>query len=358
MNDIEFLKERGISSPYAVGVMPYHIDDQKRVVVEYDKLTDSKIAQDAALSGTVANIGIPSAFVTYLDPQITTTLFAATNATKLFGQEVRKGSWVDQYMNFPVEEIAGDVTPYSDFTSNVSTDVNYNFPSRENFLFQTSLKYGGRELETAGRARLQLASRKQRAAAEIIARAHNKFYLYGVAGKQVVGILNDPNLNAAVTPITVNSKTTWADKVADTNNTAIVANVIFNDIAKLVGEVMGNNGANVDQNTPFVLAVASDRYQYLTMPNQFGRSALNLLSDNYPNMTVIQLPELTTASGSMMMLVVPELLGEATGECAFSEKMRFSRIKADTTFFEQKAIGGTWGGIVRRPNLIARMSGI
>lgn len=355
---IEFLKERGISSPYAGAVMPYHLDANKQIVVDYDKVTPAKMAQDAALSGTVPNIGVPSPFVTYLDPQITTILFAVMNATKLFGEEVRKGSWVDQFMNFPVEEIAGDVTPYSDFTSNVSTDVNYNFPSRENFLFQTTIKYGDRELETAGKARLQLSSTKQRAAASILARAHNKFYLYGVAGKQVIGALNDPNLNASLTPVSVNSKTTWADKTADQGNNATIANIIFNDVAKLVNEVMGNNAGNVDQNTRFVLAVASDRFTYLTIPNSFGLTAMNLIKSNFPNMEVIQLPELSTASGSMLYLTVPELVGEPTAECAFSEKMRFSRIRQDTTFIEQKAIGGTWGCVVRRPNLVATMTGI
>lgn len=358
MSDIEFLKERGIFSVHATAVMPYHLDEQKKIVVDYDKVTEDKIAKDAALS-TVPNIGVPSAFLTYIDPQVTTILFAATNASKLFGAEVRKGSWTDQYMNFPVEEIAGGVTPYSDFTSNVSADVNYSFPSRENFLFQTTLKYGELELETAGKARLQLSSAKQRAAASILARAHNKFYLYGVAGKQVVGALNDPNLNAVLTPISLNGKTTWADKVADTNNTATIANVIFNDIAKVVNEIMGNNAGHVDALTHFVLAVASDRFSYLSIPNAYGsKSALTLLKENFPNMEVIQLPELSTSSGSMLYLSVPELEGEPTAENAFSEKMRLSRVVPDMSYMRQKAIGGTWGCVVRRPSLIARMTGI
>ena len=357
MNDLQFMKERGISSPYASAVMPYHLEEGKNVVLDLHKLTPAKMAQDAALS-TVPNVGVPSAILTYLDPTITTILFAAMNATKLFGEEVRKGSWVDQFMNFSVEEIAGDVTPYSDFTDNTTSEVNYNYPSRENFLFQTSLKYGLRELETAGKARVELSGAKQRAAAQILARAHNRFYLYGVAGKQVIGALNDPNLNAALTPVSVNGKTTWTDKVADQGNTSTISNVIYNDVAKLVSELMGNNAGNVDQNSKFVLAVASDRYTYLTMPNSFGLTALNLLKNNYPNMEVIQLPELATASGSMLYLTVPELMGERTAECAFSEKMRFGTVETRSTSWQQKAFGGTWGCIVRRPNLISTMTGI
>lgn len=354
--DIEFLSGLGVSSPYAVKLMPYERDDKGNIVVNYHCITARQAAQDAAMS-TVPNVGIPSAYLTYLDPQITTILFAVMNATKLFG-EVRKGTWVDQFMNFPVEEIAGDVTPYSDFTTSVTSEVNYNFPTRENFIFETSLKYGIREQETAGKAKLDYAGSKQRAAANIIARAHNRFYLYGVANKQIYGALNDPNLNESETPVSVNAQTTWEGKVADQGNTATISNVIFNDIAKLVTSLMGNNAGNVDQNTPMVLAVASDRYNYLSLPNSFGLTAFDLLKNNYPNMTVIQLPELSTDAGSMLYLTVPELMGEPTAENVYSEKMRFGNLETYSTSWVQKAMGGTWGCVIRRPNLIASMTGI
>ena len=86
---------------------------------------------------TVPNIGVPTAYLTYLDPQITPILFAPKNATKLFG-EAKKGDWTDAFMQFPIEEITGDVTPYSDFTNQVSSDINYEFPSREPPLVRSS----------------------------------------------------------------------------------------------------------------------------------------------------------------------------------------------------------------------------
>ena len=356
MKDIEGLKELGISSPYAVKVMPYHRDENGHIVTDYHKVSESQIAQDAALS-TVPNIGVPAAYTTYLDPRITEILFAVMAATKLYG-ETKVGDWTDRFMQFPVSEIVGDVTPYSDFTNSVSSDVNYEFPTRENFLFETSIKYGDLEQATAAKARLNYAGDKQRAASEIIARAHNRFYLYGVANKRTYGALNDPNLPESETPISVNSKTTWADKVADAGNAATVSNVIYNDINKLVNALMSNNGGNLDQNSPYVLAVASDRYNYLSLPNSFGLTALQMLKDNYPNMTIFQLPELQTASGSMLYLTVPEFMGSPTGEAAYSEKMRFGRMETYSTSYVQKAYGGTWGCVIRRPNFVATMTGI
>ena len=354
--NLQALKDVGISSPYAVKLMPYHRENGE-IRTDYNKISAKQIAQDAALS-TIPNIGIPAPYLTYLDPQITTILFAAMNAAKLFNGEVKKGDWSDQFMNFPVEELTGDVTPYNDFTNSVSSDVNYNFPTRENFVFQTSLKYGLREQETGGKAKLDYAGAKQRAAAQIIARAHNRFYLYGVKGKRIYGALNDPNLPKSIAPAAVNTKTTWADKVADAGNKAEISNVIFNDVVKLVNEIVGKNDGNVDSLSDFVLAVASDRYTYLQIPNSFGLTALEMLKSNFPNMQVIQLPELSTNAGSMLYLTVPTLLGEPTAENCYSEKMRFGYVETYSTSWVQKAFGGTWGCVIRRPMLVATMLGV
>ena len=94
------------------------------------------------------------------------------------------------------------------------------------------------------------------------------------------------------------------------------------------------------------------------MPNAFGLTALDLLKSNYPNLEVLYLPELTTEAGSMLYLTVPELFGEVTAECAYSEKMRFGGVEAYSTSWVQKAVGGTWGCVIRRPHLIATMLGI
>ena len=94
-------------------------------------------------------------------------LLSARNATKL-GREVKTGVWTDDYMQFPVEEYAGDVTPYNDYQNGVTTDVNYEFPVREQLRFQTTLTFGDLEAEKASSAKIGLINAKQRASAEII----------------------------------------------------------------------------------------------------------------------------------------------------------------------------------------------
>lgn len=356
--DNEFVKaqELGISSPYAKGFMAYD-EVNGKIQVNYAK-TAKMLAQDAALT-TTANVGIPAALVTYIDPSVTEILFSAMNANKLVS-EVKRGDWTDKYTRFTVTEYVGSVTPYSDHGENVSSDLNFETPERENFLFQTVIRYGDLEEATVARARLNLASQKQKAAALILAKAHNKFYLYGVAGKKIYGLLNDPNLPSAASPISVtiggNSYSTWADKAA--NDAANAANHVYNDVLKLINALCAANGGNVDANTPMTLAVSNVRAQYLNALNTYGLSATKMLKDNYPNLEIVQLPELSTGAGEMLYLIVPEVFASSTAELAYSEKMRMSRIVPEVSAFKQKAIGGTWGAIIKRPSLIQLMTGI
>lgn len=352
----EQYKERGLSSPYAVDFMAYD-EINGSIRVDYAK-TEQMLAQDAALTST-PNVGVPSALVTLIDPSVTEILFSAMNAKKLV-PEVKKGSWVDKYTRFTITEYTGSVTPYSDHGENVSSDLNFESPQRENFLFQTVIRYGDLEEATVARQRLSLASEKQKAAATILAKAHNKFYLYGVQGKQIYGLLNDPNLPSTQSPnsITIggSSYSTWADKAA--NDAQNAANHVYNDVLKLINALCTDNGGHVDANTKMVLAVSNARASYLNALNAFGLSANKMLKDNYPNLKIIQLPELSTGSGEMLYLIAPELFASKTAELAYSEKMRMGRVVPEMSSFKQKAVGGTWGAIIKRPSLIKTMTGI
>ena len=349
--DFELAKTRGISAPSAVGFMPFEERNGKIVLKDVDR---AQLAQDAALS-TQPNVGAPAALYTYVDPRIIDVLFGVTNATRFF-EKTLVGKWTDDFATFKVSEIAGQVSPYNDFADGTTSDVNYNFPVRQNFRYQTTIKYGDLEQAKLSEANINLAAQKQNAAAQIIARAENKFQLYGVEGIESYGMLNDPNLPETITPISVNSKSTWADKVAADPTNA--ANLVFNDVNKLWQELTANNGGNLDVNAPIVLGISNKMIGYLTQPNTFGKTAKVMLEENYPNIEIVQLPELSTTSGEMLYMTVRELYGEPTGFCAFSMAYQLSRLIPHLSFFEQKASAGTWGCVIRRPSLVATMTGI
>ena len=350
--ELQNAQAKGLFAPSAKGFMPYTVVNGQ-IKTDYVKAS-RRLAQDAALS-TAPNIGAPAVLYTYLDPRIIEVLFSVKAASKFFAPTLI-GKFTDEYANFMVEEIAGQVSPYSDYGDGTASDANYNFPSRQNFRYQTTIKYGDLETAKMSEAKVQLAARKQYAAAEIIARAENRFQLYGVKGLQSYGMLNDPNLPTPISPISVSDKSTWADKASA--NPSEVANIVFNDVNKLWAELTANNGGHLDVNSPIVLGVSNKMISYLTTPNQFGKTAKVMLQENYPNIVIEQLPELSTASGEMLYMVVPNLLGDETGFTAFSAKAVFGRLVPETTSYKQKVSAGTWGCVIRRPSLVATMLGV
>lgn len=348
----EAFQKKGLSAPHAAGFMPYTAKDGK-FIIDHERMA-AQMARDAATI-TAPAVGVPAQLVTYIDPNVVQILFTATKATKIYGER-RVGEFTDRTMIFPVEEYAGEVTPYSDFADNTSSDVAYEYPQRDSYQFQTVIKYGDREVAEAARAKTDLVSAKQRAASTIIAHAHNQFYLFGVAGRAIYGILNDPNLASSISPITVGANSTWATKIAADPDGA--ANIVFNDISKLWANLTAKNGGNIDATSPIILAISNAMAPYLVTPNQFGLTAKAMLSANFPNLTIVEVPELTTAGGEMLYMTVPNLFGTDTGFTAYSEKMRFGRVVPQLSSYQQKCFGSTWGAVIARPSLVSTMLGI
>jgi len=354
MLNLEQLKAKGIYVEGAKGVMAYDTVNGK-IKTNFSK---TALAMDSAMQ-TTANVGYPASLFQYIDPQIVEILFGVTNANRL-APEVKQGSWEQEYYNYAVEERISDVTAYSDRTENVTTEVNYEYNVRELARFQTVIQYGDLEVDKANQAKIALQSRKQLAGADIIARKQNQFYLYGVSNKQNYGILNEPNLNPSINPnsITVggNTYTTWADKVA--NDTASAGNHVFNDVLKLWSELASKNGGNIDQNERIILAVSNAVVSYLSAPNQFGLTAMQMIKDNFPNLEVVQLPELSTQAGEQIKMIVPSLYGVDTMNVAFADKLRVGRVIQTVSGQKLKMVGTSWGCILKRASLVATMMGV
>ena len=354
-NDFDLAVSRGVTVEGARGFMPYTTTKDGAIKVDYQAAA-KQLANDAAARQTLASVGVPAALLTLVDPQIVPILFAANNATKM-AEEVRKGDWTKDGYLFGISETVGSVTPYSDFADNTTSDINHEFLRREQLVFQTVIRIGDREAAVASQGGIEMVSAKQRSAAEVLAKAHNKFYLFGVKGLQSYGLLNDPNLPASETPIsTTDSKSKWDEKMAA--HPSEISNLVYNDILKLVASLVANAGANVDMNTRMILAISNKRMSYLTATNQYNQSAADMLKKNLPNIEFVTVPELSTQAGEMLYLIVPELFGIQTAICAYSEKMRMFAPVRQTSSVVQKAIGGTWGAVITRPFLIATMTGI
>lgn len=309
-----------------------------------DMAYDATPPQSELVTG--ANAGIPIIFTTWVDPAAIEILVSPMMATKIVG-ETGKGTWVDDVAMFKVTEATGEVSSYGDYSRSGSTDVNYNFPQRQNYLFQAFLQYGDREVARAAKAKINLASDKQRANALAMNKALNYMYFYGVANLQNYGLLNDPNLQTPIAP-----QYSW---LTSPNATALT---IYQDVVRLYALLQEQSRGVVQNDMPMTLAMSNLNAVMLNEVTTYNtNSVLMLLKQNYPNLKLVTAPEYTTPSGELVQLIVDRIEGEPTAECAFSTKMMAHRTIQQVSSIEQKRTSGGWGTIVRRPFAIAQMLG-
>lgn len=318
----------------------------KNFITEKNK---AYLAQDAAMQ-TAPNGGIPHVFTSFIDPRVIEILTAPRNSREVFS-EVKKGEWTDSHAQFSVIEMVGGTTPYTDFGNGGNSDVNTNFPAREQHIFQTTIRIGEREQATSARALIDLASNKQRAAATTLEIDANRFNLLGVANKEIYGLLNEPNLPAAIVPTpTAGNSTSWTDKTTKE---------IYKDIIDLFGEQVKNSGGLINANSELTLICSPNSSVQLATSTDYNISVMDMLNNFFTRLTVVQLPELSTyGSGDLVYMVAKEVSGYATGEFGFSEKMRAFPIVRQTSSWEQKYASTTYGCILYYSFAVQSMAGV
>ncbi len=309
-----------------------------------------RIAQDAALI-TTPNTTVPAEFLAYIDPMVIEIMTAPRRAREIFAEE-KKGDWTTPYAKWRVDEITGSTQPYSDYANGTTSGVNSEWQTRPQYVFQTSITYGDMEVAVSSAAKVNLAAAKQRAAARVIDVDANKFYLLGVAGREIYGILNDPNLPASITAAATGTSgsTKWADKTTQQ---------IYNDILALFAQLTQQSSGLIDKDTPLKLLLSPEMSVRLGAATDFNVSVLDMLNKYFRNLQIVTVPELhSTAAGETVMLIAPEVAGQKTGLLAFGEKIRAGRIVPDLSSFRQKYTGSTYGGIVLQPYAFASMTGM
>jgi hypothetical protein len=299
---------------------------------------------------TSSNSGIPAFLSTYIDPKLIEILVAPMKAAEIVGDEVKKGDWTTETAMFPVVESTGVTSAYGDYSESGNAGVNTNFPQRQSFSYQVMTQWGERELERAGLARIDWANRTNIASVLTLNKYQNKTYFFGVAGLQNYGLLNDPSLSAAITPVTKTAGgTSWANATA----LEVVA-----DIQKLYKRLQTQANGLVELDTRMTLAMSPLSEVALTKTTEFNVNVSDILKKNFPNLTVKTAPEYTTASGELVQLIADEIEGQRTASCGFTEKLRAHPIIVQASSFKQKKSQGTWGTVIYRPFLIAQMLGV
>lgn len=307
------------------------------------KLLDSKtkqaIAMDADLA-TNANGGIPAWLLTYVDPNIIDVILTPLKCAEIFG-EVKKGDWTTETAMFLTVEPTGETSSYGDYSNNGVSGVNVNFPQRQSYHYQTFTRWGEREVARAGEAKIDYVTQVNKASIMTLNRFQNKTYLFGVDGLENYGLLNDP----ALTPATTSAKT-WDNSTGEE---------VYDSVRDLFKKLVQQTGGNVDMNSPLLLILSPECSVNLTKTNQYNVNVLDQLKKNFPNLRVETIPEYATQAGEMVQLIVEELNGQKTVECAFTEKLRAHQMELRGSYIQQKKSQGTFGTIIYQPFCIAQM---
>lgn len=347
------LAQRGIIVP---GVQAYLPEPFK-----YDSaLAMDALAMDAAQAGlqTIPNASIPAMLSTYIDPETIEILYSPTNISEALG-ESKKGDWTTDTAAFPVSQQTGEVSTYGDQNNNGRAGINMNWPSFQQYRYQTIISYGELEMERANLGKINYVNELQKAAATVMAQYANTVYAFGVAGLQNYGLLNNPYLSAPISPSTkVGGGTSWDNATA---------NEIFDDIKALITRVIQQNGGNVNTKSKFTLVLSPDREALLAATNSFNVNVNDLIKKNYPTLRIVTAVQFATKSatnpqgnlaGNLMFCIADDVMGQKTGFGAFTEKLRAHPIVVEMSAWKQKRSAGTFGTIIRMPVAIAQMVGI
>jgi hypothetical protein len=314
------------------------------------RFLDSGMAMDVQSElVTVSNAGIPYFLANWLDPKIIPILVSPMMAAVIAG-ETMKGDWLTETAMFLTAEAVGETSAYGDYSQSGSSNVNVNFPQRQNFLFQCFLQYGQREVGRMGLAKLDWVSQQQQSNALILMKALNYMYFYGVAGLENYGLLNDPSLPPSLTPTY-----SWL------TNSSATANTIYQDVVRLFIQLQSQSGGVVQIDSKMVLALSPTNSVALKEVTLYNTNSVQaLLEQNFPNIrieTAVEYGPPYSTGGQLVQLIAEEVDGQRTLESAFSSKLMAHNMVVDTSSWRQKRSSGGFGTIIYRPMLIASMLG-
>lgn len=337
----------------------------QRYITDAEKM-DDRIAMDALPGPLVTdpNSALPTILTTTIDPEIIRVVFSPLDFGMILGER-QAGTWVEDTRLFPIVESTGEVSSYGDFNNNGRAGVNFNYPAFQSYLFQTIVKYGEREIERVGLAKISLISELGMASAQLLNTYQNLTYAFGVQLLQNYGIINNPYLSAFLTPATkAAGGTAWFNG----NTPNATANEVYNDVIALVNKLVAQSNGALNTKSKMKLTMSPQSEIAMTFTNSFGVSVADLMKKGYPNIEVMTAPQYGTQSatnpqgystaGNVMQLIADKIQGQTVAYAAYNEKLRAHKIVPELSAWQQKQTSGTWGTILRSPVAVSGMIGI
>lgn len=321
-----------------------------------------------AIPGLTVNPGqSASAYIQFLQawlPGQVQVVTAARKADELMGVTTA-GAWEDEEIIQEILELVGVAQPYTDLGNIPLSSWNLTYEKRGIVRFEEGFMVGELEGLRSGRIGVNSSDAKRKAAALALEISRNRVAFFGFGNSTsypVYGFLNDPNLPAYIGVAAGAGGTTWDKKTR---------NEIVKDLLTALVALRAQSKEVIDPTTtPIILAVASDKVDYLATPAE-GTGAANAetasdwLKTNYPNVTVKSAWELNDANGGAdVFYMYAETVGDSgTDGGGVIEQIvptRFRPLGVDTSVktVTEDFTNATAGALVKRPFAVYRASGI
>lgn len=313
---------------------------------------------DAAVAGvTTPTITTPIQFLQHWLPDFIEVVTAAREADAIMGIDF-VGNWYDESIVQGVMERIGQAVPYGDHTDIPLSSWNVNYETRDIVRFEEGIQVGLLEEARAGAMNVSSQTEKRAAAAESldIERNNIAFFGYNEGNNKTYGFLNDPNLPAYVTVATNGAagspSTNWADKtyaqiVADLRTAFAALRVKTGNLFK-------------PERDASKLAISVSAMEYLNVENEFGKSVIDFLKQNYPNVTIESAVQLDGANGgaNVFYLFAESINGKPVLRQLGVERFRLLGVEKKAKVFLEDYSNATAGVLVTQPIGIVRYSGI
>lgn len=249
---------------------------------------DANVLQPTVFSGTVA---APAQFLQNWLPGLVRAITTARRIDELVGITVG-GEWSDEEVIQQSVESTGFAVPYTDMGNVPLASWNPSYERRTVVRFEQGFNVSRLEEDRTSRIPgMNTAAEKRVAALLSLEILRNRVGFFGYSGglNRTFGLLNDPNLPAYANVATNGTTTQWSGKTF----LQITA-----DLREALSALRTQSGDNIDpERTDVVLAIASNRVEFLTVTSDFGISVRDWLRQTFPRVRVVSVPEFNAANG-------------------------------------------------------------
>ncbi|MEG0966696.1 MAG: DUF2184 domain-containing protein [Pseudomonas sp.] len=310
---------------------------------------------------TPPTIGAPLQFYQTILPGLVQFATTPWVADQLIGSD-GVGNWMDEEVIQGLIEPVGLAQPYTDQGNIPLASFNPGWETRRIERFEQGYEVGPLEQERMSAAGIDPRNEKRKAAQRSLDYTRDVIAFYGFNSGlgRTFGILNDPALPAYVAVAAgTGGGTTWASKTSQE---------VIADIIQIIEGIRIRSGMTVDPTTAAItMGVPPEALGSLGKVSEFGYGVRQWLSETYPNVRVVGVPQFSAANGGANVIIAwADSEGEDVGSTdngrtwtqMVPERLRVIGSEQRVKTFVEDLSNATAGVMLKRPYLVYAATGV